>query len=77
MRRTNPDFLPTREVVKRTGLSRTHVWYLVREGRFPEPVELTERARGWREDEVEAWKADRLKAHAERLAKREENHAAA
>ena len=29
------------------------------EGRFPEPVELTDiRARGWLESDVEAWKAD-------------------
>lgn len=67
MPRRNPDFLPTREVVKRTGLSRTHVWYLVREGRFPEPVELTERARGWLESDVEAWKAERIKRHKARL----------
>ncbi|WP_428103449.1 helix-turn-helix transcriptional regulator [Candidatus Rariloculus sp.] len=66
-------------MLKRTGLSRGHVWFLVREGRFPEPVHVTERVRAWREDEVSAWIAERLQAHEARLAARQptEQHVAA
>jgi prophage regulatory protein len=44
-----------RELRKRIGLSRTTVWRLIREGRFPRPLPLTARLVGFRESDVEAW----------------------
>jgi len=38
-----------------TGLARSTIYALVARGTFPAPVPLGERARGWREDEVNAW----------------------
>ena len=43
----------------RTGLSRTTRWRLIRDGKFPKPVKLTEHAIGWRESAIEAWLASR------------------
>jgi prophage regulatory protein len=53
------------EVGERTGLSRTTRWRLVRAGKFPAPVQLTEHARGTRESDVDAWIASRPPAHEE------------
>jgi prophage regulatory protein len=50
-----------KEILERTGLSRTQRWRLEREGRFPTRVQLSERAFGWIESEVEAWIAERIR----------------
>ena len=50
------------EVRNRTGLSRTTRWRLVRAGKFPRPVRLTEHAIGWRESAIEEWLASRESA---------------
>jgi prophage regulatory protein len=50
-----------REILERTGLSRTQRWRLEREGRFPTRVQLSDRAFGWIESEVEAWIAERVR----------------
>ena len=64
--RTEPKTIPPirfvrlREVMARTGLSRStiHVW--VAEGRFPKPVPLGARSVGWIESELEDWLCDRI-----------------
>jgi prophage regulatory protein len=43
------------EVGKRTGLSRTTRWRMIRKGTFPQPVLITERAIGWRETDIQLW----------------------
>ena len=62
--RTTPPirFVRLREVMARTGLSRStiHVW--VAEGRFPKPVALGARSVGWIESELEEWSRDRIAA---------------
>ena len=42
-------------VVARLGLSRSQVWRMVKEGRFPKPRRLSTRAVAWLEPEVSAW----------------------
>ena len=42
-------------VLSRTTLSRSHLYALMKEGRFPRPVKLGRRAVGWRVEDVEAW----------------------
>ena len=57
---TNHDaILREAEVKRRTGLSRTTRWAMVRKGSFPKPVKLTAKAIGWRETEIAAWIAER------------------
>jgi prophage regulatory protein len=42
-------------VAARLGLSRSQVWRMVKEGRFPKPRRLSTRAVAWLEPEVSAW----------------------
>ena len=50
--------LPT--VKNRTGLCRSTIYLLVKEGTFPAPVSLGERAVGWVESEITDWIASRI-----------------
>ena len=56
------NIIRAKEVVRRTGLSRTTIWRQVRVGAFPAPLELTENTIGWDEDEVSIWLASRSRA---------------
>ena len=42
-----------------TGLSRSTLYAMIAEGRFPAPVKLGTRAVGWRETDLTAWLASR------------------
>jgi prophage regulatory protein len=65
-RTERPDrILRDSEVRERTGLSRTTRWRLIKAGKFPAPVRLTEHAVGTRESELNAWVAARLPNHVE------------
>lgn len=48
-----------------TGLSKSHLYALIRRGEFPAPVRLSERAVAWRESDVTAWLDSRPCARAE------------
>lgn len=43
------------EVMRLTGYSRDSIYRLARQGRFPQRIDLSDRASRWREDEVAAW----------------------
>lgn len=43
------------DVEKRCGLSRSTIYQLMTEGRFPRPVRLGKRAVGWRESDIAGW----------------------
>ncbi len=53
------------EVERRTGLSRTSLYRLMREGVFPEPIRVGPRAVRWPESEIAAWLAARPRASGE------------
>lgn len=48
------------EVSARTSLSRTTAWRLMRDGKFPASVPITDHIVGWRLSEVDAWIAGRF-----------------
>lgn len=52
-------YLPWKEVARATGLSRTTAWRLQRRGEFPSPYAISPGRVGFREDEIEAWRASR------------------
>ena len=54
---TYPNFLPVREVVERTSLSRSTINRLVAKGEFPKPVPLNGR-KAWIEREVFDWQME-------------------
>ena len=43
------------EVKRLTGLSRSSLYRLMAKGLFPAQVQISERAVGWREEEVQGW----------------------
>ena len=42
----------------RTGLSRATIYRRIAAGRFPPPIDLGERSRGWYESDVDCWIAN-------------------
>lgn len=63
----NPDdrLLRREEVEARCGIARTTIYRLMREGRFPEPVKVGERAVRWPESEIKGWLASLTRATGE------------
>ncbi len=53
-------FLKLAEVQAATGLSKSTVYRLGAQGKFPKPVKLDERASAWIEAEIEEWQRRRI-----------------
>jgi prophage regulatory protein len=49
-----------KEVAHLLGASRSWPWKLVRDGKFPKPIQLSSRCTRWRLSEVRAWMLDPL-----------------
>lgn len=47
--------LKAKEVAERVSISTSQVYRLARDGRFPQPVKITENRSGWLETEVDQW----------------------
>lgn len=48
-------FLRLPAVIEMTGLGRDTIYRYIREGRFPPQRRISDRASGWREDEIRKW----------------------
>ena len=58
---TNPaSILRLPEVLNEVGLSRSTVYKLIKDGRFPAPIKLGPRASGWIREELSEWIAGRI-----------------
>jgi prophage regulatory protein len=55
-------FIRLREVQRLVPLSRSRLYELIAEGRFPAQIRLSDRASAWDAQEVEAWMAQRVAA---------------
>jgi len=53
------NILSYKEVIKRTGLSRTTIWRLERQGKFPKAQQLSQRRVGFVEQEFTEWQTSR------------------
>lgn len=58
----NEKIMRLRDVLARTGLSRSMAYSLAKDGQFPRPINLGLRAVGWLESEVDGWIAARVQA---------------
>ena len=47
--------LRRKQVQERIGLARSSLYALIASNQFPRPVQLSARAVGWRESDVNAW----------------------
>ena len=45
-----------------TGFSRSHIYLLMAEGKFPKAIKIGARAVGWVESEIDAWLEGRIAA---------------
>jgi prophage regulatory protein len=55
------------ELRRRVPLSRTRIYELMQDGRFPKCVKLSQRASAWYEADIEQWLAD-LRAQSQKAA---------
>ena len=55
-------FLRIKAVVELTGLARSTIYSLAKQGAFPAPIKLGQRASAWSSVEVAEWQASRIAA---------------
>lgn len=58
----NPDsptsgFMRESELRQRVPISHSTLWRWIRDGRFPQPIKLSDRITVWRQSDVDAWEA--------------------
>lgn len=57
-------FLRLKEVIKRTGLSRSSIYLMIANRRFPQQISLSgNRSVAWVEAEVDEWMQERIEAN--------------
>lgn len=56
----SPTLLRRQAVEQRTGLKRSHIYALMKQGAFPQAVPLAGRAVAWIADEVDTWITGRI-----------------
>lgn len=49
------------DVKNHTGLSKSEVYRLMSERRFPQSIPLGQRSVAWRSDEIDSWVAERIR----------------
>ncbi|HMP11180.1 AlpA family transcriptional regulator [Hydrogenophaga sp.] len=59
---TKEFFLRLPQVKGRTGASKSLIYQLIREGKFPRPVKIGTRAVAWTESSIDQWQAERQSA---------------
>jgi prophage regulatory protein len=65
--RTAPLILRVRDVIQRTGLSRSTIIRLEQNGKFPPHIDLSPRSIGWSSEDVDLWVREQVQsAHARR-----------
>ena len=52
-------FLRTNQLIEKIGLSRSSIWRLESQGKFPKRRQIGPGAVGWLEEEVEKWMLER------------------
>ena len=62
LRGSKLNILKLRQVTDKAAISRSSLYAKVKQGKFPAPVKLGERASGWIEDEIDAWIEQRIQA---------------
>ena len=50
-----PEILRRKDIENRFGLSRSTIYAMMADGRFPKSVKLGHRAVGWRSDDLQTW----------------------
>ena len=53
-----PDILRRHELEKKLQISRSSIYAMISEGKFPTPIKVGRRAVGWRSSDIEKWLED-------------------
>ena len=53
-------FLRLKQVLTRTGLSRSTLYAYIQDGRFPAPISISVRCVAWIEEEIDRWMSERI-----------------
>lgn len=61
MEKQQETLLRLRSVESRTGLRKSKLYGLIKEGEFPRPIALTPKTRAWIGSEVEGWIQGRIR----------------
>ena len=56
----NECIIPISEVMRRTSLSKPTLWRMRKLNKFPDPVNISQRRKGWAESQIDKWIADRF-----------------
>ena len=68
MHRETRVFLRLKEVSRRTTYSRTRIYELIQDGKFPPPIHLGLRAVAWLASDIAAWMNERIASSRQRCA---------
>lgn len=55
------EIIRPRELPRLTGLSRTTIWRLEKDGKFVQKIRLTEHSIGYRRSDIQQWIEERMK----------------
>jgi len=53
-------FLRLKQIIERYNISASSIWAMVKSGKFPKPIKLSENCTGWIEGETEEWAQSRI-----------------
>ena len=59
----NQRLIRRKEVQAKTGLGASSIYAMMKQGKFPKAITLSERRVAWIESEVDAWIANRIAQH--------------
>ena len=52
--------LRLKDVIAKTGLSRSHIYALLSAGKFPKPIKLSPRCIGFLESDIDNWLSEKI-----------------
>ena len=59
----NQRFIRRKEVQAKTGLGASSIYAMMKQGKFPKAITLSERRVAWIEADVDSWIAERISSH--------------
>ena len=59
----NSRFIRRKEVQAKTGLGASSIYAMMKQGKFPKAITLSERRVAWIESDVDQWISERIASH--------------
>ena len=59
----NQRFIRRKEVQAKTGLGASSIYAMMKQGKFPKAITLSERRVAWIESDVDQWISERIASH--------------